>query len=102
MLDLTMGGRCISGEKAIEFFESLPDLLPEEIKTDEFCNEYEYALNRLRVEVRRQIPIAPKKHVGHFITFNCGSCGFSLAPIDEYCPKCGRVIDRNEYKGAMI
>lgn len=41
MLELTMGGRAIGGLDAIDFFESLIDSIPEELKTEEFCNEYE-------------------------------------------------------------
>lgn len=99
MLDLTMGGRCISGKEAVEFFETLPDSIPEEIKTDKFCNEYGYALNRLRFEVRKSIPIAPKAHKGNFTNYTCGQCGFGVEyATDKYCPKCGREIAWAELK----
>lgn len=93
MLDLTMGGRCISGKEAVEFFETLPDSIQQEIKTDEFCNEYEYALNRLRNEVRKSIPIAPKINKGKFTDYSCGQCGHGFDPNNKYCPNCGRAID---------
>lgn len=95
MLDLTMGGRTLSGEKAVEFFEMLPDMLPEEIKTEEFCNEYEYSLNRLRFEVRKSVPIKPKIRRGRlFDDYSCGKCGNIVhEETDKYCHKCGRAID---------
>lgn len=94
MLDLTMGGRCIGGLDAITFFEALPNSVPDAVKTEEFCNEYEYALNRLRCEVRKSIPIAPKKHKQKFTTYTCGQCGFGVDyTTDKYCPNCGRAID---------
>lgn len=93
MLELTMGGRCISGLDAITFFESLPEFLPEKLKTDEFCNEYEYALNRIRYEVSQSIPIAPRVDKGHFISYICGKCGAGVdRSTNKYCPKCGRAI----------
>lgn len=53
MLELT--GKCCSGIEAIEFMEMLPDIIPEEIKTDEFCEKYECVLNRFRYEVAKGI-----------------------------------------------
>ena len=53
MLELT--GKCCSGIEAIEFMESLADVFDEDIKTDEFCEEYEEALNRFRYEVAKEI-----------------------------------------------
>lgn len=51
MLELI--GKCCSGIEAIEFMEYLPDVIPEEVKTDEFCEQYESALNRFRYEVAK-------------------------------------------------
>lgn len=94
MLDLTMGGRTISGEDAVRFFESVPDMLDEEVKTEEFCNEYEWALNRLRFEVRQSVPISPRVNKGRFESYSCGHCGFCLDRVtNKYCPHCGRAID---------
>lgn len=94
MLDLTMGGRCVGGVDAVEFFERLADIFPAEIKTEEFCNEYEYALNRFRYEVQKSVPIAPKAHNGRFTYYTCGKCGSGVdRPIGRYCQKCGRAID---------
>lgn len=44
MLELT--GKCCGGIKAIEFMESLADVIDEDTKTEDFCQEYEAALNR--------------------------------------------------------
>ena len=92
MLELTDGGRCMSGMDAIEFFERLDDVLDDAVKTDEFCDEFTWALNRLRVEVRKSIPIEPKKMTGRVISYSCGQCGHGLSVTDRYCPECGRSI----------
>lgn len=99
MLELTNGGRCVSGLDAVEFFETLPDSIDDDLKDEVFCNEYEYALNRLRYEVSKSIPILPKVlkaySKGHKDFYSCGACGFSLRmEIDKYCPNCGRAIGR--------
>ena len=53
MLELT--GICCGGMEAIDFMESLPDVIPEKVKTNDFCEEYEKALNRFRYEVAKGI-----------------------------------------------
>lgn len=53
MLELT--GKCCNGIDAVEFMESLAEIIPEDEKTDEFCEEYEQALNRFRYEVAKGI-----------------------------------------------
>lgn len=53
MLDLT--GKCCGGIEAIEFMESFADIMDEDVKTEEFCEEYEEALNRFRYEVKKNI-----------------------------------------------
>ncbi len=53
MLELT--GKCCVGIEAIEFMESLADVIDEDTKTDEFCEEFEDALNRFRYEVAKGI-----------------------------------------------
>lgn len=95
MLQLT--GMCMSGLDAVEFLEMLPDNLPDEIKDDDFCFEYERMLNRVRYEVRQSVPVAPKvtepisKKYNRF--YNCGQCGFGLRiDIYKHCPNCGRKI----------
>lgn len=92
MLELT--GKCCSGIRAIEFFESLADVIGEEVKTEEFCEEYEAALNRLRYEAKKEIG-AKKKTVraikrGYHDFKYCGKCGFGAdEPSHKYCPNCG-------------
>lgn len=90
-------GVCMGGVEAVEFLEMLPDNIPDEIKDDDFCDEYERMLNRVRYEVRKSVPVAPKvtepvsKRFGRF--YSCGQCNFDIRPdIYTYCPKCGRKI----------
>ena len=45
---LEVRGMCMSGLDAIDFMERLADVFDDETKTDEFCDEYEKALNRFR------------------------------------------------------
>ena len=92
MLELTDGGRCMSGMDAIEFFERLDDVLDEDVKTEQFCDELTWALNRLRVDVRQSIPIEPKKIKVRYTSYSCGQCGHGLSVTDKYCPECGRSI----------
>lgn len=92
MLELTMGGRCVSGIDAVAFFEALPDSIPEEIKTEEFSCEYEFALNRVRYEIRKSIPKKPTIRRGKFTEYVCGQCGSGVKEGNNYCPKCGREI----------
>lgn len=92
MLELT--GKCCSGTEAIEFMESLADIIDEEYKTDEFCEQYEESLNRFRYEVAKGIG-AKKKVIkaarrGHYDLQYCGKCGFRAnEPSYKYCPNCG-------------
>lgn len=92
MLDLTDGGRCMSGTDAIEFMERLADLLDEEVRTEEFCNEFTYALNRFRYEIRKSIPVPARRQKGRFTSCSCGQCGHVVVWGDKYCPECGRAI----------
>jgi hypothetical protein len=95
MLNLTNGGRCVSGTDAIEFMEKLADLLDEEVRTEEFCDEFEWALNRFRYEIRKSVPVPPKQHKDRFTHYTCGQCGHGVEPGDQYCRKCGRAIGWN-------
>ena len=54
MLNIT--GMMMAGEAAVEFLEMLPDNIPDEIKDDDFCDEYERMLNTVRFHVRRSVP----------------------------------------------
>ena len=92
MLELT--GKCCSGIEAIEFLESLEDVIDEEIKTNEFCEKYEAALNRFRYEVakgygkKKKIIKATRRGL-HDLKY-CGNCGFGAnEPSYKYCPNCG-------------
>lgn len=92
MLELT--GKCCGGIEAIEFMESLADVIDEDVRTDEFCEEYEAALNRFRYEVakevgrKKKIIKAVKSHISNFEY--CGKCGFGAGePSHKYCPNCG-------------
>ena len=53
MLELT--GKCCDAITAVEFFESLAEIIPEDNRTDDFCDEYEQALNRFRYEAAKDI-----------------------------------------------
>ena len=103
ILELTMGGRSMGGEDAVRFFEHLPGQLDEKIKSDDFCSKYEYALNRLRYEVKKHVPIAPKEDKGGFTTYTCGECG-SVVRLDtnKYCSNCGRKIDWSVFRGGDL
>lgn len=91
MLELT--GKCMGGERAIEFMGGMTQFIPEEIKTAEFMEEYESAINRFRYEVNKGIVKAPKiqqpkyKRIGELIT--CGHCGYSISRLIRFCPNCG-------------
>lgn len=101
MLELMNGGKCIGGIETVEFFEGLPDCIDDEVKTEEFFDEYECALNRLRHEVKKSVPVPVKvlKAIskGHVDFYSCGACGFSLKrsdlPIIKYCSNCGNAVD---------
>lgn len=90
-------GMAVSGPEAIRLLELYQDNFPEEIKTPDFCDEYERVLNRVRYAINREVPVEPKvteakaKSYGRF--YNCGECGFGLcADIYRHCPNCGRQI----------
>ena len=93
MLDLQDGGRCMSGPDAVEFFEKLADVIDDEAKTEEFCDEYTWALNRMRCEVRQSVPVRPKKKGKRITYYTCGQCGHGVGYGDNYCNECGRKID---------
>lgn len=92
MLQVT--GPCTNVEKAVEFFEMLPDNVPDDIKDDDFCEEYEEALNTFRHTASRLVPVVPKWHQGRSIDdyHTCGACGYNLNILFDYCPRCGRMI----------
>ena len=92
MLELT--GKCCGGIEAIEFMEGLADIIPEDERTDEFCEEFEAALNRFRYEVAKGIgrkkKIVKAVYRGHHDLQYCGKCGFGAGESNyHYCPNCG-------------
>lgn len=92
MLDLT--GKCCGGIQAIEFMESFADIMDEDVKTEEFCEEYEAALNRFRYEVAKNIGTKKKIIKARNKIYNdfeyCGKCGFTAnGVVWKYCPNCG-------------
>ena len=94
MLELTGLGSCCNGIKAIEFMESLAEVIDDDVKTEEFCKEYEAALNRFRFEVAKGIGqkkrIVKAKSKSYHDFLYCGKCGFSAdEPSYKYCPNCG-------------
>lgn len=79
--------------------ESLADIIDDDNKTDEFCEEYEASLNRFRYEIAKGI--GQKRRVvkavcrGHYDMHYCGKCGFTAEePTWKYCPNCGTAIIR--------
>lgn len=87
----------MSGPDAIEFLERLADVLDEDVRTEEFCDEFTWALNRCRFEIRKSVPVPPKKGPGKQIYYTCGQCGHMLKPYDKYCSLCGRMIGKPFY-----
>lgn len=87
-------GRMVPLEEALNFFELyLPDSLAEEIKTEEFCIDYQRALNRVKYEALKHLPIKPKlREMKRFDYHTCGDCGKELRINDNYCPACGTEI----------
>lgn len=97
MLEIT--GMCCSGTDAIEFMESLADIFDEETKTEEFCREYEAALNRFRYEVAKGIGVKKRivkaKSRAYKDFKYCGKCGFDASnPSYSFCPNCGTMYAR--------
>lgn len=83
----------MSGPDAIEFMESLADVFNEDTKTEEFCDRYQRALNRFRYEIRKSIPVKAGKFGGRSTVYKCGACHNPVESQDNYCPRCGRMID---------
>lgn len=102
MLELT--GACCGSIEAVEFFESLAEIIPEDDRTDEFCEKYERALNRFRYEAAKGVGKKKKfikaVHRGYHDLKYCGHCGAGAnEPSWEYCPDCGtRYLEEFERK----
>lgn len=82
----------MSGLETIEFLERMGDMLDEDVKTEEFCNEFTWAMNRVRYEVRKSVPVPVKWRVGKFTSYFCGQCSHTINAWDKFCPECGRKI----------
>ena len=91
---LEVRGKCTDPEKAVEFFEMLVDSIPDEEKEEEFCDEYEAALNTFRYAARRLVKICPKRHKGKYVSdyYTCSECGQDVNIKDNFCRNCGRPI----------
>lgn len=92
MLELT--GKCCNTITAIEFFESLAEIIPEDDRTDDFCDKYEQALNRFRYEAAKDIGrkkrIVKAVYKSYHDLKYCGKCGFGAnEPSYAFCPNCG-------------
>ena len=83
----------VSGLDAIEFMEGLADMFDEDVRTDEFCDEFEYALNRFRYEVRKSVPVPVRGLKIRFTDYSCGQCGHVVRVGNKFCSDCGRAID---------
>lgn len=91
MLQLT--GKCCSGPAAVEFFETLAEIIPEDDRTEEFCERYEEALNRLRYEVGKSVPVPMRIRMGkRWHEYVCGKCGSVVGVHEHYCHNCGTNI----------
>ena len=95
-LELTMGGYMMGGQETVALFESVVEFIPEENRTEEFCERYERALNRIRWLVVHDMPIQVRNRKGKYFTEElCGQCSFGVnEPSYKYCPRCGREIKR--------
>lgn len=92
MLELT--GSCCGTVAAVEFFESLAEVIPKAHRTGDFNQKYEQALNRFRYEAAKDVgkkkKIIKAVHRGYFDLKYCGKCGFGAnEPSHKYCPNCG-------------
>ena len=93
MLELTDGGRTIGTLDTIEFFETtVLDCIPEEAKTEDFCQQYAYALNRVRALAMYDIPKLARirRHNGQLTESLCVFCGANIqSEIEKFCHNCG-------------
>lgn len=97
MLDHLNGGRCCSNDEMLDLFGIyIPDMLDQNACDEEFCDQYTYAMNRMRYLVARDIPVPLKVHDSEkkrlHTYYTCGRCGTTLRSDtrDEFCSKCGQ------------
>lgn len=94
--ELTMGGLCLGIEESMELLEVyIPDRIDE--KDDDFCEQYERALNTIRYALRRNIAKKPKivKPPGRrWQDCACPECGdILIRPVEKgFCGNCGQRI----------
>ncbi len=84
-----------SKEKALEFLKVwLPDNIPEEVRDDEFCDEYQRTVNRVEYEFERNLPCKPRLQKGAKHIWDCGWCGSVIVSGENanYCNACGHPI----------
>lgn len=94
MLELKGTGMCCDEIEAIEFLESLADIIDDDVKTEEFCEEYEAVLNTFRYVAKKSIGAKKKIIKAKYKKYKdfqcCGNCGFGARePAYKYCPNCG-------------
>lgn len=80
-------GRMISFEDAVRWAEGVA--VPEGCEGSKAC-----ALNRLRYERDRNVPVKPRTRKGRtFDEHTCGNCGRGVEVGYRYCAGCGFAID---------
>ncbi len=62
----------------------------------------ERVLSRMRYEFSKDIPVKPIFHKGKYgakyDSFTCGNCGSTISAHYKFCPSCGFMIGKREYK----
>lgn len=84
-----------SKEETLNFLKIwLPDIIPEEIRDDEFCDDYQRTVNRVEYEFERNVPCEPKRQKGSIPAWDCGWCGSVIVSgvNADYCAACGHPI----------
>lgn len=99
--------QCMGGLDCIEFFEMLPDIIPEEAKSAQFCLDYEHAMNRLRYECYKGIGKPRKINKGvkawHHDYKTCSVCGANAdEPGHKFCFNCGTRYLENPYTQKLV
>lgn len=94
MTGVFQGGRCCSDDEMLTLFGvHVPDMLAPEDCDEGFCDEYTYAMNRMRYLAARDEPMPVNLHRGGRLPYwTCGRCGAILREDvgTEFCWKCGQ------------
>ena len=97
---MLQGGRCCSNDEMLTLFGiHVPDMLDPEDCDERFCDEYTYAMNRMRYLAARDEPMPAHLHNGGKRPYwTCGRCGAALREDVrmEFCWKCGQ---RTKWEG---